>query len=304
MITTTYNYKEALAASVKASWRVEDIIGGDKKLDFTKPFMPDSLARVKSMEFLRSDEKILLNQIRGYGYLCTFGLVEEFIVPFVLDHARPQLNQDDYRTRALLQFASEEAKHIQLFREFAEEYKQGFVTNCETIGPPEEIGKAVLSHSPLGVALVILGIEWMTQRHYLESIRDDRELDPQFKSLLRHHWIEEAQHTKLDTLMIQALTDNLTPSEIEKGISDYASIGGLIDGGLQQQVDFDMQALQRAAGRTLSEAEQKQFRSIQLQALRWTYLGSQMAHPKFLATVGEFSPSGRKQIEEMAPAFC
>jgi hypothetical protein len=292
-----------LAASVKANWRVEDIIGGDKRLDFTRPFMPDSLARVNSMEFLRDDEKILLNQIRGYGYLTTFGLVEEFILPFVLDHVRPHLNEDDYRTRALLQFASEEAKHIQLFRKFAEEFKQGFVTNCETIGPPEEIGKAVLSHSPLGVALVILGIEWMTQQHYLESVRDDNELDPQFKSLLRHHWVEEAQHTKLDTLMVKALTDNLTPAEIEKGISDYASIGGLIDGGLQQQVEFDMQALQRAAGRKLSQAEQERFRSVQIQALRWTYLGSGMTHANFLTTVGEFSPNARKQIEEMARAF-
>ena len=303
MITTTYNYQDTLAASAKANWRVEDIIGGDKRLDFTRPFMPDSLARVNSMEFLRGDEKILLNQIRGYGYLTTFGLVEEFILPFVLDHVRPHLNEDDYRTRALLQFASEEAKHIQLFRKFAEEFKQGFVTNCETIGPPEEIGKAVLSHSPLGVALVILEIEWMTQQHYLESVRDDNELDPQFKSLLRNHWVEEAQHTKLDTLMVKALTDNLTPAEIEKGISDYASIGGLIDGGLQQQVDFDMQSLQRAAGRKLSEAEQERFRSVQIQALRWTYLGSGMTHPNFLTTVGEFSPSARKQIEDMAPAF-
>jgi P-aminobenzoate N-oxygenase AurF. len=303
MITTTYNYQETLAASVKANWRVEDIIGGEKRIDFTRPFMPDSLARVNAMGFLRGDEKLLLNQIRGYGYLYTFGLVEEFILPFVLDHVRPHLNEDDYRTRALLQFAGEEAKHIQLFRKFAEEFKQGFVTNCETIGPPEEIGKAVLAHSPLGVALVILGIEWATQQHYLESIRDDNELDRQFKSLLRHHWIEEAQHTKLDTLMIQALTDNLNPAQIETGISDYVAIGGLFDAGLKQQVEFDMQALQRAAGRTLNEAVQEQFRAIQLQALRWTYLGSAMTHPTFLATVGQFSPGGRKQIEELAPVF-
>ena len=304
MITTAYNYQETLAASVKANWRVEDIIGGDNRLDFTKPFMPDSLARVNSIEFLSDDEKILLNQIRGYGYLCTFGLVEEFILPFVLDHVRTQLNEDDYRTRALLQFASEEAKHIHLFKKFAEEFEQGFVTNCETIGPPEEIGKAVLSHGPLGVALVILGTEWATQKHYLESVRDDSELDPQFKSLLRHHWIEEAQHTKSDTLMIQALTSNLTPAEIEKGVSDYASIGALIDGGIKQQAEFDLQALQRAAGRTLNQAEQERFRSIQIQALRWTYLGSAMTHPNFLATVGEFSQDVRRQIEEMAPAFC
>ena len=303
MITTTYNYQETLAASVKANWRVEDIIGGEKRIDFTKPFMPDSLARVNALDFLSGDEKILLNQIRGYGYLYTFGLVEEFILPFVLDHVRPHLNEDDYRTRALLQFAGEEAKHIQLFRKFAEEFKQGFVTFCETIGPPEEIGKAVLSHSPLGVALVILGIEWATQKHYLESIRDDNELDPQFKSLLRHHWIEEAQHTKLDTLMIQALTDNLSQAAIERGISDYGSIGALFDAGLKQQVEFDMQALQRATGRTLNEPEKEQFRSIQLQALRWTYLGSALTHPNFLSTVGAFSPGGRKQFEEMAPAF-
>jgi hypothetical protein len=303
MITTKYNYQETLAASVKANWRVEDIIGGDKRLDFTRPFMPDSLARVNSMDFLNSEEKLLLNQIRGYGYLYTFGLVEEFILPFVLDHVRPHLNEDDYRTRALLQFASEEAKHIQLFRKFAEEFKAGFVTNCETIGPAEEIGNAVLSHSPLGVALVILGIEWMTQDHYLESVRDDDQLDPQFKSLLRNHWVEEAQHTKLDTLMVQALTDNRSAAEIEKGTSDFASIGGLIDGGLEQQVEFDIQALQRATGRILNEADKEQFRSIQRQALRWTYLGSAMAHPNFLATVGEFSPGAQRQIEEMAPAF-
>ena len=35
-----------------------------------------------------------------------------------------------------------------------------------------------------------------------------------------------------------------------------------------------MQALQRAAGRKLNETEQEQFRAIQIQALRWTYIGS------------------------------
>ena len=303
MVTVNYNYQETLAASVKANWRIEDIIGGDKSLDFSKPFMPESLARVESLSFLSQDEKILLNQIRGYGYLYTFGVVEEFILPFVLDHVRPHLNEDDYRTRALLQFAGEEAKHIHLFKKFAEEFNAGFVTNCETIGPPEAIGKAVLAHSPLGVALVILGIEWMTQQHYLESVRDDEDLDPQFKSLLRHHWIEEAQHTKLDTLMVQALTDSLSATEIEKGFSDYASIGGLIDGGIPQQVRFDMQALQRAAGRNFSKREEDQFRAIQTQALRWTYLGSAMTHPQFLRTVEEISPDARGQIEEMSKTF-
>jgi hypothetical protein len=303
IMTSAYSYQETLQISEKSNWRVEDLIGRDKRLDFTRPFLPDSLARLDSMDFLTSEEKVLLNQIRGYGYLYTFGLVEEFILPFVLDHARPQLNVDDYRTRALLRFAGEEAKHIQLFKAFAAEFNQGFVTYCETIGPPEEIGRAVLSHHPLGVALVILQIEWMTQMHYLDSVRDDTVLDSQFKSLLRHHWMEEAQHTKLDTLMVQALSASNSAAEIEKGINDYAAIGAIIDGGLQQQVEFDLQSFQRAAGRVLNRAEQEQFRSIQLQALRWTYLGSGMTHPNFLETVGELDPAARTRIETMAPAF-
>ena len=36
-----YTYQAALAASESIHWRIEDIIGGDKRLDFTKPFMPD-----------------------------------------------------------------------------------------------------------------------------------------------------------------------------------------------------------------------------------------------------------------------
>jgi len=301
---TRYSYKETLEASDKIGWRVEDVIGGDKRLDFGRPFLPESLARVESMDFLTKDEKVLLNQIRGYGYLYTFGLVEEFILPFVLDHARPQLNEDDYRTRALLRFAGEEAKHIQLFKEFAAEFKNGFATRCDTIGPPQEIARAVLSHDPLGVTLVILQIEWMTQRHYLDSVRDNGALDPQFKSLLRHHWMEEAQHAKLDTLMAEALADNRSPAEIEAGISAYAEIGALLDGGLRQQVEFDLESLERAAGRTMNATEKDRFRSMQAQAVRWTYLGSGMTHPKFLETLGTISPDARMKIEAMSGAFC
>ena len=303
MITTTYNYQETLAASVKANWRVEDIIGGDKRIDFTRPFMPDSLARVNAMSFLRDDEKILLNQIRGYGYLYTFGLVEEFILPFVLDHVRPHLNEDDYRTRALLQFASEEAKHIQLFKRFREEFESGFGETCAVIGPPDAIAAAVLAHDPLAVAITILHIEWMTQRHYVESIADNRELDPQFKSLLKHHWMEEAQHARLDTLMVESLAEGRSPQQLEQAIDEYLEIGGFIDAGLKQQTEFDIEAFERATSRTLTAAERETMAKAQLQANRWTYLGSGMTHPNFLATLEGLMPEARTRIEQIAPVF-
>lgn len=299
-----YTYQSALAASEGIRWRIEDIIGDDKRLDFTKPFMPEALARVEPLRFLTPAEKLVLNQIRGNTYLCIFGLVEEFILPFILDHARPQLREDDYRARALIQFASEEAKHIQLFKRFREEFEQGFGTECAVIGPPEEIAKAILAHDPLAVTLVILHIEWMVQSHYVDSVKDNQALDPQFKSLLRHHWMEEVQHAKLDTLMVEALAEGRTPAEIERAVEEYLEIGAFIDQGLGQQVEFDMESFIAATGRELSEDEKQEFRQVQRQANRWTYLGSGMTHERVLETFESLGPGARERIESVSTAFC
>lgn len=299
-----YTYQATLTASQAVGWRVEDIIGGANRLDFNKPFMPEALALVEPLTFLTRDEKRVLNQVRGNTYLCIFGLVEEFILPFVLDHARSQLRDDDYRIRALLQFAGEEAKHIQLFKTFQQEFAAGFGTECAVIGPPDEIAKAVLAHEPLAVALAILQIEWMSQRHYVESIKDDQELDPQFKSLLKHHWMEEAQHAKLDTLMVEALAAGKSEDEIMRGVEGLIEIGGFLDEGLGQQVEFDLQSFIRATGIELMDAEKEEFRRVQRKANRWTYLGSGMTHPKVLETLEGLTPKARQRIESIAPAFC
>jgi hypothetical protein len=299
-----YSYQSALAAADAIHWRIEDIIGGERRLDFAKPFMPESLARVEQLTFLTTDEKRILNQIRGNAYLCIFGLVEEFILPFVLDHARSQLQGDDYRVRALLQFASEEAKHIQLFKRFRQEFEDGFGTECPVIGPPEAIASAILAHEPLGVALTTLHIEWMVQRHYVDSIKDDQELDPQFKSLLKHHWLEEVQHAKLDTLMVESLAAGRSEEEILKGVEEYIAIGGFIDAGLAQQVEFDMDSFIRATGRQLTDVEKVEFRSVQRQANRWTYLGTGMTHEKVLETLESLTPKARQRVESISPVFC
>ena len=299
-----YTYRSALAASERIGWKVEDLIGGDKKLDFTKPFLPESLAQVKQLSFLAPEEQVTLNQIRGHEYLSMFGLVEEFILPYVVDHARPQLSGDDYCVRALLQFAGEEAKHIHLFKRFRREFEGGFASQCNFIGPAEDVTRFVLSHSPLGVGIAILHIEWMTLRHYIEGVQDNQDLDPQFKSLLKHHWLEESQHTKLDTLIVDELVVNSTAQEIDQAFADYADIGAFLDRGIQQQAEFDVESFVQATEKDLSRAEREQVKNAVLKGMRWTYLGTGMTHPNFLATVEAIKPGARKQIEEMAPAFC
>ncbi len=303
-MNSQYSYQAALEVSERTNWRVEDIIGGEKRLDFTKPFMPESLAQVRPLSFLSAEERRTLNQIRGHEYLAMFGLVEEFILPYVVDHARSKLSGDDYRVRALLQFAGEEAKHIHLFKTFRREFEAGFGSKCEFIGPAEEVKKFVLSHSPLGVAIAILHIEWITLRHYIEGVKDNQDLDPQFKSLLKHHWLEESQHTKMDTLIVEELAETATEKEIDQAFEEYAAIGAFIDTGSKQQAEFNTEAFVIATGRKLSKGERQEMTDAILKGMRWTYLGTGMTHPNFLSTVEKIKPEARAQIENMAQLFC
>jgi len=296
-----FNYEATLSSSLRAQWQLDDVLREDQNLDFTRNFMPESLARTAAIETLNPFEQRVLNQISAHQYLCIFGVVEEFILPFLVDHARPHLLGDDWRVRAILNFASEEAKHIHLFKRFHQAFVRGFPVECAMIGPSEAIGAEVLRHDPLAVGLVILMIEWMTQAHYLGSIRDDGDLDPLFKSLMKNHWMEEAQHAKLDTLIVDALAEGRTEEQIDKAIDEFFEIGGFLDEGLKTQAGFNLDALEKAIGRKLENRDE--IIAQQHQAARWTYIGSGMVHERFKATLESLSPRAAERIAEAAPVF-
>lgn len=298
-----FAYDTVLATSQRAAWQLDDVLPETADLDFTRPFLPEALARTGAASGLSDAERLVLNQVRGHEYLAMFGLVEEFILPFVLDHARPLLNGDDYRVRALLQFAGEEAKHIQLFRRFRTTFLRGFGEDCAVIGPAREIGAKVLSYDPLAVALVVLQIEWMTQAHYLDSVRDDGGLEPLFKSLLKHHWIEEAQHAKLDALMVEALAEGRDEAGLIGAFEQYLAIGGFLDGGLRSQTGMNLAAFERRIGRSLPAHDHAALLAQQHQAARWTFLGSGMAHPQFRASLAKLSPRLIERLDAVAPTF-
>ncbi len=302
MISHAYTYQSALKDALKVNWQVEDLIGGNKRLDFTKPFLPEALAGVEDIPCLSQQEKLKLNQIRGNSYLHLFVVVEEFIIPTVLEHIQRMGFDDMHAIHALLRFAEDEGKHIRLFQRFAEEFELGFGTHCECIGPTQAIADQILKYHPLSVLFFTLHIEWTTQSHYLETIRDNQaeNLDPQFCSLLKHHWMEEAQHTKLDTLLIEELSNYLPVAEISVAFDDYLAIATLFDRVLAQQVQLDLEALTRAIDRPLSEAEKLEIQGFQEQSYRWTFLCSGMSHPNLLKVLDELDPVGKERVIAMA----
>jgi hypothetical protein len=297
------NYQELFETSQRVNWRLEDLLGESRRLDFRRPFLPETFAQTAPLSFLNAAERLKLNQIRARGYLALFELVEAFVVPFISNQADDGTAAQPFRPQALRHFAAEEEKHRQLFCAVLREFDAGFGTECGLIGPVDEICRAILGHGPLAVTIAILGLEWMSQGHYLGAVKDNQDLDPQFKSLLKHHWIEEAQHAKLDGLVLESLARRSSVQDIATAIREYFEIGAFLDGGLEQQAQLDLNSLERAIGRTLSEDQRRQFLDVQHQALRWTFLGSAMENRNFLAVLASISDEAATQVEQLAKAF-
>ena len=98
--------------------------------------------------------------------------------------------------------------------------------------------------------------------------------------------------------------DATSPEAIEKGVDGFFEIGAFLDNGLKQQTEFDLEAFELATGRTLTDAERTEFIDVQLQANRWTFIGSGMVHPKFLETIEKLGAVHKKRMVDAAPLFC
>jgi P-aminobenzoate N-oxygenase AurF len=302
MSTLQYSYETCLDGSVKNAWSVDDCFQG-RDFDFTKPFLPDRIAGVSGIGCLSRIEKRKLNQIRGNSYCHIFAFVEEYIVPMVVDHARGDVYGDETRLWSLLRFAEEEVKHQEMLRRACSQFEAGFGTSCGLVPGREEVAGVVLGTSPLTALLLTSMIEWFTQLHYVEHVRDRAELDELFRDILRFHWIDESRHARLDSLLIDEVASELGPEEREAAVDGLLELGNAVDGLLAQQVELDIDALQIATGRTFSEPERAEIRTHQQRAYRWTFLVSGLEHPHFVRIVEQLTTGGAEKLAQAATAL-
>jgi hypothetical protein len=302
MLTHDYSYQTCLDGSVRNAWTVDDCFQG-RQFDFTKPFLPDRIAGVNAIGCLTDDERRLLNQIRGNSYCHIFAFVEEYIVPMVVDYARGDVYGDETRLWTLLRFAEEEVKHQEMLRRACDQFAAGFGTDCGLIPGRENVAGVVLGTSPLTALLLTSMIEWFTQLHYVEHVRDRGELDELFRDILRFHWIDESRHARLDTLLIEEVAADLTADQREQAIDELLELGGAVDGLLAQQVELDIDALVMAAGRTFTDAERDEIRTQQQRAYRWTFLVSGLEHPNFVTIVEQVTTDGAAKLAAAAIAL-
>ena len=302
MLSHDYSYPEILRNSLKVAWTESQVLEG-RDFDYSKRFLPERLSGVDGIRCLNGREKLKLNQIMGNAYCHIFAYVEEYIIPQALEAAQRDIYGDETRLRALLRFAEDESKHQELFRRSTELFAKGFGVRCGLIPGQEDVARAVLGKSRLCSYLLTSMIEWFTQLHYVEHVRDRNELDGLFRDLVRYHWMDEAQHAKIDTLLIEEIVRETNEEERETAVDELLELGGAVDGLLSRQADLDLESLQKAIGRTLSKAERDEIKKNTQRAYRWTFLVSGLEHPNFVRIVSELTTRGPAKLQAVARAL-
>jgi len=300
MLDLNYDYATCVRNSEKMAWRVDEVMPPETRLDFTRPFLPEAHSGEHKLDFLSADARLKLNQITGHAYLNLFAFVEEYIIATAVQHAQAEMHGDHHAIRALVRFADEEIKHQQLFWRYLDAFKAGFGHECAVLGDASAVAGVILSKSPIAVMLVTLHLEIMTQAHYTESVRDDDTIDHLFARLLKHHWIEEAQHARIDALELDKLVSDATPEMIEKAFADYLDLIGAFDGLLDAQAKMDLPSLKKATGAPFDSEQEEAIVRAQHSAYRNTFLVLGMKNRMFMDIVQKISPDGARRIAERA----
>src|SRR5947207_7403818 len=173
---TNYSYAECLQTSYRINWRISDVIG-THAFDPSRRWLPATLSAVDRISSLSDAEKTKLTHVEMGAYAHLFAYVEEFIAPRMLGLA--QDFEIDHRDAfdALVNFAAEEVKHMNLFREVRSLVDRAVGFPLALIGDEKAVARAVLEKNTGAVLLLTAAIEWFSQLHYLTAFKDDEGLD-------------------------------------------------------------------------------------------------------------------------------
>jgi hypothetical protein len=276
----TYSYARSLDNAYKVNWRIEDVLG-ERRFDPAQRWLPLSLSGAADATCLDEDERRVLTQVELAAYAHLFGYVEEFIAPKMGALAHDFELGERAAFDALTNFAAEEVKHMNLFRALRGRTNAQLGFELALLGGETDTARFVLGKSTAAALLFISALEWMTQRHYLDAIKDDAGLDPLTKSIFRAHWAEESQHAQLDHLETLRAFEVLTPEGRERAIDELIEILTAVDGLMQQQTGHDLANLARLLGRTFDARETEELHAAILKAKRWTFVLSGVTHPRF-----------------------
>jgi len=300
-ITRGLDYAAVIAASERVAWRVGEIFDG-RAFDASGPIVPASWTGTQHLAFLDARAQRTLNHCRAFSYVHLLGHFEEFAPVHLSNVVRDSYHDDRAQLRALMRFGDEELKHQQLFQQAEHVLEE----SCgHAFGHWFEADKArlgamtsqILEHDPLAIYLMVLALEWGTQRHYIESVhRDGGPVDPLYLAVLKAHWIEEAQHVKVDILEIARLARGRSEAAVARAFDDVLALGAIVDVAFAGQAQQEIETLSAVTGRTFAGDEVIALHEALHRSLHGILAGVGLGHPSFAKLVRDLSPEGAAML--------
>jgi P-aminobenzoate N-oxygenase AurF len=280
-IMPQYSYAECLQRSYRVNWKISDVVSG-QWFDTSRRWLPGRLSAADTVASLSRDEKRKLSHIEMGSYSHLFGYVEEYIAPKMVSLAQDfQIDQRE-AFDALTNFAAEEVKHMNLFREVRGHVDAAVGFPLALISGQKEVARAVLSKHTGAVLLLTAAIEWFTQLHYLTCMKDNESIDPFTRHIFKCHWLEESQHARMDHLETLRAFKDIGDFEREMAVEDLIELVGAVDGLLQEQSRLDVDSLARYLDRSLGASAHQDVYNHVLAAKRYTFIESGVTHPNFV----------------------
>lgn len=303
MLNLGFSYHDCLEKSDEVLWKVDDLLVEGALLDLDRTLLPESMARVETLDFLNEYEKLQLNQIAGNSYMNLLAQLERAIIASSIKRAQVELEGDVDAARALIRVAEEEFKHRRLFERYCRAFRDSFSGECKTVIAATEIADLLSSRGSMSAVLVTLHLELATQWHFVECVMGEERVSPQIKRILEAHWLEECQHVKIDMLELARAASVMSEGAIDGAIHDYLQIVESLAQIFVKQADFDVGNLISVAQRGFSDEEKGKLLESRAAVYRGLFIVSGMVNPNFLDAVRQVFPEGSQVIEERAKAY-
>src|SRR5215510_1180618 len=250
-------YSDCLEKSYRVNWTIKDVLG-DRAFDTSKRWLPSALSAADRITCLDDEEKIKLTHLEMGAYSHIFGYVEEFIAPMMSTLALDFKIDHREGFDALTNFAAEEVKHMNLFKEIRSKVDHTIGFSLALLDGEKDVAKFVLSKNLGAVLLLTACIEYFTQLHYTTAFKDSESLDPLTKHIFKSHWLEESQHARIDHLETLRAFSQMDEGQREQAIDHLIGLVAAVDGLLQKQTQLDLENLAKYTERKFSNDEARE----------------------------------------------
>lgn len=282
----TNPYISCVKSSEKSAWVLDEILPESHQFDMSRHMIPLTGGNGPLKAF-SPDEIRLLSHLLAGSYTYLIDIIEEFIVDLVTREisSGQQEKPEAYRLRAISRFLDEELKHQQLFQRFNENLARTLGTKLVFPDTRREFSSAVMKKSPLSIWMLTLQAELLTQNHYNDIFKSSVGCEPKFVEMLKFHWLEEAQHVRIDLLEVDLLVKRYSQRDLEMAFSDFVDLQKRVDEELFHAAIALIENFRKISGRSLDNNLDAELGGFLVGVFRSFLINSGVMHPVILKSV-------------------